>query len=111
VAEKAISEQRIRVDVGADIRLHGMRVNQEQETMMMSTTRRNSTGNDAALAAFITRKAEIDAMLERLAAFSNGHFELAPEDVHWGHVANLGHVIERLRQATDFLFQEGECAG
>jgi hypothetical protein len=77
----------------------------------MSTTRRNSTGNDAALAAFITRKAEIDAMLERWAAFSDDHFGVAPEEVSWGDVANLGYVIERLRQASDFIFQEGECAG
>ncbi len=77
----------------------------------MSTTRRNSTGNDAALAAFVARKAEIDAMLERLARLSNDHFGVAPEEVHWGHVANLGYVIEKLREASDFLFQEGECAG
>ena len=50
----------------------------------MSTTYR--TANDAALAAFITRKAEIDAMLERLAAFSDDHFGVAPEDVTWGHL-------------------------
>ena len=75
----------------------------------MSTTYR--AANDQALAAFVARKAEIDAMLERLAGFSNGHFDLAPEDVSWGDVANLGYVIEKLRQASDFLFQEGECAG
>jgi acyl-CoA synthetase (AMP-forming)/AMP-acid ligase II len=74
------------LDVRARFRLHGMRMNQEQRTPTMSTTRRNSTGNDAALAAFITRKAEIDAMLERLAAFSDDHFGVAPEDVHWGHL-------------------------
>ena len=77
----------------------------------MSTTRRNSTANDEALAAFVTRKAEIDTMLERLARLSGDHFGVAPEDVHWGHVGDLGHVIERLRQASDFIFQEGECAG
>ncbi len=31
--------------------------------------------NDTALAAFISAKAEIDAMLERLAALSGDHFE------------------------------------
>ena len=75
----------------------------------MSTTYR--TANDQALTAFVARKAEIDAMLERLASLSGDHFELAPEDVSWGDVANLGYVIERLRQASDFIFQEGECAG
>jgi hypothetical protein len=97
------------LDVRARFRLHGMRMNQEQRTPMMSTTYRPA--NDAALAAFITRKAEIDAMLERLAAFSDDHFGVAPDDVHWGHVGDLGHVIEKLREASDFIFQEGECAG
>jgi hypothetical protein len=77
--------------------------------MTMSTTRR--TANDQALTAFITRKVEIDAMLERLADFSGEHFGLAPDDVNWAHVGDLGYVIERLRQASDFIFQEGKCAG
>ena len=75
----------------------------------MSTTHRPA--NDQALAAFVARKAEIDAMLERLAGLSDDHFDLAPEQVSWGDVANLGYVIEKLRQASDFIFQEGECAG
>ena len=74
----------------------------------MITTHR--TANDQALAAFVTRKAEIDAMLERLAAFSDDHFGVAPEDVHWGHVGDLGHVLGRLREVSDFIFQEGECS-
>jgi hypothetical protein len=77
--------------------------------MTMSITYRPA--NDQALTAFVTRKAEIDAMLERLAAFSDDHFDLAPEDVNWGDVANLGYVLEKLREASDFIFQEGECPG
>jgi hypothetical protein len=96
--------------VGADIRPDGrIETRNGQGTPTMSTTYRPA--NDQALTAFVTRKAEIDAMLERLATFSDDHFGVAPEDVHWGHVANLSHVIERLRQASDFLFQEGECGG
>ena len=49
-------------------------------------------------------------MLQRLAAFSDDLFGVAPEEVNWGHVGNLGYVIERLREASDFLFTEGECA-
>ena len=66
--------------------------------------------NDKALDAFITRKAEIDAMLTRLAALSDEHFGAEPEGVHWGHVGNLGFVAERLRQACDFIFKEDGCA-
>lgn len=66
--------------------------------------------NDKALAAFLAAKGEIDAMIERLAAFSGDHFGVEPEGVSWGHVGDLGFVAERLRQACDFIFKEGECA-
>ncbi len=76
----------------------------------MITKRRNAADNSQALAAFAARKAEIDAMLQRLADFSDEHFGIAPDDVTWGQVGDLGFVAERLRQACDFIFQEGECA-
>jgi hypothetical protein len=98
--------------VGADIRPDGhIETKNEQGTLTMITNCSSSMANDSALAAFVTRKAEIDAMLERLAGVSDDHFSLAPEDVTWGDVANLGYVLEKLRQASDFIFQEGECAG
>lgn len=76
----------------------------------MINKRRNTRSNENALSAFVTAKAEIDEMLKRLTDFSDDHFGVAPDDVNWGDVGNLGHVRERLRQATDFIFQEGECA-
>jgi hypothetical protein len=66
--------------------------------------------NDAALTAFIALKAEIDAMLERLAALSADHFECSPEDVNWGNVGTLEHYRARLREITDMAFREGEHA-
>ncbi|WP_428549063.1 hypothetical protein [Profundibacter sp.] len=38
--------------------------------------------NDKALAAFLTRKAEIDTMLARLQALSDDHFEASPDEIH-----------------------------
>ena len=64
--------------------------------------------NDAALAAFISAKIEIDAMLERLAALSADHFECSPEEVDWGHVGTLEHYRARIREITDMAFREGE---
>ncbi|MFZ5700633.1 MAG: hypothetical protein ACOY4P_04660 [Pseudomonadota bacterium] len=64
--------------------------------------------NDAALAAFISAKIEIDAMLERLAALSADHFECSPEEVNWGHVGTLEHYCARIREITDMAFREGE---
>ena len=66
--------------------------------------------NDAALAAFIARKAEIDAMLDRLRALSDDHFHVFPDDVDWGDVGTLAHYAELLKRITDAAFKEGEYA-
>ena len=66
--------------------------------------------NSKALAAFIARKAEIDTMLERIATLSADHFDVSPDDLHWGHVGTLAHYAELLKRITDSAFNEGEHA-
>jgi hypothetical protein len=66
--------------------------------------------NDAALAAFIAAKAEIDAMLARLVAYSADHFGYGPDEVNWGHVGTLDHYRARLREISSMAFCEGEHA-
>ncbi|MDP5308669.1 MAG: hypothetical protein ACU0DD_13800 [Paracoccus sp. (in: a-proteobacteria)] len=66
--------------------------------------------NDAALAAFIAKKAEIDAMLARLQALSANHFGTDPEQVNWGHVGSLEYQANLLQQISDLAFGEGEHA-
>lgn len=66
--------------------------------------------NAQALDAFIARKVEIDAMLARLAALSDEHFDVNPDEVHWGHVGTLAHYAELLKRITDSAFREGEHA-
>ena len=66
--------------------------------------------NAHALDAFIARKVEIDAMLARLTALSDEHFDVHPDEVHWGHVGTLGHYAELLKRITDSAFREGEHA-
>ena len=68
------------------------------------------TDNSEALNAFIARKAEIDAMLERITMLSADHFDVSPDDVHWGHVGTLAHYAELLKRITDSAFREGEHA-
>ena len=63
-----------------------------------------------ALNAFIARKAEIDAKLERLKALSEEHFGYSPDDINWGHVGALAHYAELLKVITDAAFEEGEHA-
>ena len=68
------------------------------------------TTNQTALDAFIARKAEIDEMLARIQGLSDDHFNVLPDDVHWGHVGDLAHYVKQLRRITDSAFQEGEHA-
>jgi hypothetical protein len=65
---------------------------------------------EQALAAFVSKKAEIDAMLARLQALSDDHFGYSPDDIDWGHVGILEHYAELLRRVTDSAFKEGEHA-
>ena len=66
--------------------------------------------NQTALDAFIARKTEIDEMLARIQGLSDDHFNVHPGDVHWGHVGDLAHYAEQLREITNAAFQEGEHA-
>ena len=54
--------------------------------------------NDRAVSAFISRKAEFDGLLERLAALSADHFYVSPDDVHWGHVGTVADAVLLLQQ-------------
>ena len=71
---------------------------------------RKPTDSRQALDAFITKKAEFDAMLERLQALSGEHFNWSPDEITWGHVGTLGHYAELLNRITDAAFKEGEFA-
>ena len=63
-----------------------------------------------ALAAFIGKKAEIDAMLARLQALSDDHFNCHPDEVGWAMVGTLEHYASPLKRITDSAFGEGEHA-
>jgi len=71
-------------------------------------TTRCATDNTKALDAFMTTKFQIDAMLERLQALSDDHFEAHPDEINWGDVGSLNHFASLLRQITDSAFKEGE---
>jgi len=71
---------------------------------------RRATDNSKALDAFITTKFQIDAMLERLQALSDDHFDSRPDEINWGHGGTLNLNASLLRQITDSAFKEGEHA-
>ena len=66
--------------------------------------------HEAALAAFLGKKAEIDAMLARLASLSDNHFNSNPDEINWGDVGTLEHYARLLKRITDSAFGEGEFA-
>ena len=69
-----------------------------------------SRNTASALDAFIAKKAEIDAMLERIKALSDDHFDTSPDEINWGHVGTLEHYASLLKRITDAAFKEGEHA-
>ena len=76
----------------------------------MTSPTAKTSNQEKALAAFVAKKAEIDAMLARLQALSDDHFEVHPDEVTWGHVGDLGRYADLLGQITDIAFNEGEHA-
>lgn len=61
-----------------------------------------------AIDAWLARKAEIDALLARIQAHSDEHFEHDPDNIDWGHVGTLADVATKLQNISDSLFGEGE---
>ena len=78
--------------------------------MSMSNRKQIARSSRDALAAFVSKKAEIDAMLTRLQALSDDPFNYSPDDITWDHVGTLAHYAELLKRVTDSAFKEGECA-
>jgi hypothetical protein len=78
----------------------------------MSTRTRKQiiSANEQALVAFVSKKAEIDAMLTRLQALSADHFGCSPDEITWSHAGTLEHYAELLKRVTDSAFHEGEHA-
>ena len=70
----------------------------------------NTRSSEQALAAFVSKKAEIDAMLARLQALSADHFGYSPDEITWSHAEGLAHYAELLKRITDSAFTEGEHA-
>ena len=78
--------------------------------MSLRTRNQIAKSKEQALAAFVSKKAEIDEMLTRLQALSDDHFNYSPDEIDWGHVGTLGYYAELLKRVTDSAFKEGEHA-
>jgi hypothetical protein len=78
--------------------------------MIARIRKTKNRSNEDALAAFVQKKAEFDAMLSRLQALSDEHFNYSPDEISWDHVGTLGYYAELLKRVTDSAFKEGEHA-
>jgi hypothetical protein len=67
-----------------------------------------TTRQGTALDAFLDKKAEFEALLKRMADFSDDHFGVPPDEVTWGHVGALTDWLAQMRRVSDAMFQEGE---
>ena len=64
-----------------------------------------------ALDAYIAAHAEALALIERIHEAIENHDDApAPEQIHWGHVGDIGRLREMLQAVSDCLFNEGEYA-
>jgi hypothetical protein len=75
--------------------------------MIARLAKPNTGSRQNALAAFVQKKAEIDAMLTRLQTLSDG---FGPDEVTWGDVTSLADYAELLKRITERAFKEGEYA-
>ena len=64
-----------------------------------------------ALDAYMVAHAEALALIERIHEAIENHDDApAPEQIHWGHVGDIGRIREMLQAVSDCLFNEGEYA-
>ena len=78
--------------------------------MIARASKTKIRSNEDALAAFVRKKAKIDAMLARIQALSDEHFNYSPDEITWDHVGTLGYYAELLKRVTDSAFKEGQHA-
>jgi hypothetical protein len=95
----------------AKLRSHAMtRLNPATTPRHQLRAEKARRNREAALNAFIGKKTEIDAMLTRLQALSDDHFNAHPDEINWGDVGTLEHYASQLKRITDSAFGEGEHA-
>ena len=78
--------------------------------MSPRTPNKTTKSNDDALAAFVARKTEIDAMLTRLQALSDDHFGYSPDEIRLGPRRHPGLLRRAAQAGHRHAFNEGEHA-
>jgi hypothetical protein len=77
----------------------------ENEMTTKTTTRRTAEQ------AYMQHYAAALALIERIhEALANHDTSPDPDDLNWGHVGDMVEIENALREVTDRMFAEGECA-
>jgi hypothetical protein len=71
---------------------------------------REAAQREAATAAFIAHKHEIDRLLAVIAEESDHHFGVDPETLSWADANDLARITAKLTEIKDILKHEGEYA-
>ena len=56
--------------------------------------------NQSALSAYLQALKTVEKELDGLKAKASDHFGTHPDDINWGHVGDLNHILGLLKQAN-----------
>jgi hypothetical protein len=59
--------------------------------------------NAEAIKAFTSKTAVTIATLDAIKSHVEDHMGVGPDRINWAHVGSIGHVLELLQQASEFL--------
>lgn len=57
-----------------------------------------TTPNEEALGRFVEIVTQIRGVLEAIGEATDEHFDLTPEEIHWGHVGDAGRTLAGLTE-------------
>ena len=63
---------------------------------------KNVDGNEKALDEFIGTMAALEEKLDALKAHIENHMDTSPEEINWGHVGSAKHLLQLIKEASEF---------
>ena len=63
---------------------------------------KNTGVNEKALDEFIGTVAAIVEKLDALKLHAENHMDTSPEEINWGHVGSVKHLLQLIKEASEF---------
>ena len=76
----------------------------------MTRTEKQQRNREEARAQFMALVVEILEMTEAINDAASDHFDLTPEEIHFGHVGDAARTRDKLKDILDQICGEGEYA-